>query len=141
MALLDEYPDTKATKYYLQVIKSILDSYLNRDLDPISHITEAWFALVFVRYWHQWLLCHKHYTLKKNFTTLNSYICIELNAHTLITTLLVLRDKLSETGLNSYLPWMFGSQRAFRLVRSMTPMVSTMINFNLLGLLRRLHKL
>lgn len=41
MALLDEYPDTKATKYYLQVIKSILDSYLNKDLDPISRITEA----------------------------------------------------------------------------------------------------
>ena len=45
MTLLDEYPDTKATKYYLQVIKSILDSYLNRDLDPISSITDAWFAL------------------------------------------------------------------------------------------------
>ena len=45
MTLLDEYPDTKATKYNLQVVISILDSYLNRDLDPISRITEAWFAL------------------------------------------------------------------------------------------------
>ena len=46
--LLDEYPDAKATKYYLQVIKSILESYLNKDLNPLNglkHISEAWFAL------------------------------------------------------------------------------------------------
>ena len=97
-----------------------------------------------MRYWRQWLLCHKQYTLEKNFITLNSYICIELNAHALITSLLVLRDKLSEIGSDSYLPWMFGSQpceKAFRAARSMTPMFSTIINFSVLGLLRRLHKL
>ena len=39
---------------------------------------------------------------------------------------------------------MFGSQpceKAFRAARSMTPMFSTIINFSVLGLLRRLHKL
>ena len=39
---------------------------------------------------------------------------------------------------------MFGSQpceKAFRAARSMTPMFSTIINFSILGLLRRLHKL
>ena len=97
-----------------------------------------------MRYWRQWLLCHKQYTLEKNFITLNSYICIELNTHALITSLLVLRDRLSEIGSDSYLPWMFGCQpceKALHAARSMTPMFSTIINFSVLGLLRRLHKL
>ena len=117
---------------------------MNKDLNSLKRISEAWFALLFVRYWRQWLLFHTQYTLEKNFITLNSYICIELNADALITSLLVLWDKLSEIGSDSYLPWMFGSQpceKAFRAARSMTPMFSTIINFSVLGLLRRLHKL
>ena len=43
--LLDEFPYVKATKAYLQVLKNIISSYLNKDLDPISRIKEAWFAL------------------------------------------------------------------------------------------------
>lgn len=45
MNLLDEFPDAKGTKAYLQVMKSIIGSYLNKDLDPISRIKEAWFSL------------------------------------------------------------------------------------------------
>ena len=90
MNLLDEFPDAKGTKAYLQVTKSIISSYLNKDMDPICRIKEAWFALFFVRYWRQWLLCHSNYTLEKNFISLNSYICIELNAHALVILLLVL---------------------------------------------------
>lgn len=44
----------------------------------------------------------------------------------------------------SFLPWHFGSQsceKMFRALRSMTGTFSTIINFSLLGLLRRLHKL
>lgn len=95
----------------------------------------------FVRYWCQWLLCHKNYTLQKNFISLNSYICIELNAHALVILLLVLRDRVKS---DCYFPWLLGSQpceRAFCAARSMSPTFSTMINFTILGLLRRLHKL
>ena len=41
ITLLDEFPDSKATKYYLQVTKSIAESFLNKELDPITHIKEA----------------------------------------------------------------------------------------------------
>ena len=43
-----------------------------------------------------------------------------------------------------FLPWLLGSQpceKAFRAVRSMTSTFSTMINFSMLGLLNRLHRL
>ena len=140
MDLLDEFPDAKGTKAYLQVLKSIIGSYLNKDLDPISRIKEAWFALFFVRYWRQWLLYHDNYTLERNFISLNSYICIELNAHALVILLLILRDRVK---FDCYFPWLLGSQpceRAFCAARSMSPTFSTMINFTILGLLRRLHK-
>ena len=87
------------------------------------------------------MLCHKEYTLEKNFISLNSYISIEINAHAVIILLLILRARGKS---ECCYPWLFGSQpceRAFRAARSMTPTFSTMINFTVLGLIRRLHRL
>ena len=86
LALLDELVDAKGTKYYLLIIKSVIDSYLSKELDPLSRI-EAWFAVFFVRYWRKWLTTctHGQYTLTNNFITLNAHVCIELNAHALVT--------------------------------------------------------
>ena len=90
ISLLDEFPDTLGTKYYLLVIKNIVNSFLKKDLSPLQRIQDAWFALIFVRYWRQWILNNQQYTLENNFITTNAYICIELNAHALITFLLAL---------------------------------------------------
>ena len=144
LLLLDELKDAKGTKYYLQVLKSIMDSYLDKELSPLKRIEEAWFSLFFVRYWRQWLLSHEKYTLENNFITLNAYICIEINAHALITLLVVLRDMFPSLSTTCYLPWLLGSQpceRAFRAARSMSTVFSTVINFGILGLLRRLQRI
>lgn len=48
-------------------------------------------------------------------------MCLELNAHAIITLILLLRDYYDEDKAN--LPWLLGSQtyeKAFRLARSMT---------------------
>ena len=72
------------------------------------------------------------------FITLNAYLCIELNAHSLITFLLFVKGK----GINaSFTPWHLGSQsceKAFRACRSISTF-STILNFGMLGLLRQLH--
>ena len=145
ISLLDEFPDTLGTKYYLLVIKNIVNSFLKKDLPPLQRIQDAWFALFFVRYWRQWILNNKQYTLENNFITTNAYICIELNAHALITFLLALQNsKLGSDAYKCYLPWLLGSQpceRAFRAARSMSSIFSTVINFSIQGLLQRLHKL
>lgn len=146
MALLDEFPDAKGTKYYLEVTKNIVNCYLDKELGPLQRIENSWFAVVFVRYWRQYILSREQYTLEKNFITLNTYLCIELNAHALISALIILRDSVPNLSSNSYMyfPWLLGSQtceRAFRAARSMSPVFSTVINFNILGLLRRLHRL
>ena len=96
-----------------------------------------------MHYWRQWLLLKPDYTIGNNFITLNAYMCIELNAHSLITFLLTVRDELPPDS-GCFIPWMLGSQsceKIFRAVRSMSSTFSTIINFGLLGLLRRLHRL
>ena len=143
IALLDTLPNAKGTKFYLQVVKSIVDSFLDKHLEPLSRIEEAWFALFFTRYWRQWVISSESYNLEQNFISLNSYVCIELNAHALILLLMILRSNSSAEECY-YCPWLLGSQpceKAFQAARSMTPTFSTIINFNVLGLLRRLHKL
>ena len=81
----------------------------------------------------------KEYSIQSNFIIENSYSCIELNAHSLILLL-----QTSRKSGHSFLPWLYGSQSCenlFRIVRSMCSTFSTVVNFGMLGLLRRLHRL
>ena len=90
----------------------------------------------------QWILHHPKYTLQNNFISQNVYLCIELNAHAIISLLILLRDSHKNDG--AFLPWLLGSQtceKTFRLARSTTSTFSTIINFSMLGLMRRLHRL
>ena len=141
MTLLSQIPDAKGTRAYLTVVKHVMDSFLDKGLDPLSRIEKIWYAVFFVRYWRWWLTHHPNYTLGSNFITQNAYVCIELNAHALIVFLMKLRDSNCD---ESFCPWMLGSQsceRIFRTARSMSSTFSTIINFGMLGLLRRLHRL
>ena len=136
----DQLPNAIATKQYIHLIESIIDAFLDEGLKPLERIQKIWYVAFFVRYWRQWIIQHKDYTLTDNFITPNAYMCIELNAHALITFLITLR----EGGDALYMPWVLGSQsceKIFRSARSMTSIFSTVINFSVLGLLRRLHRL
>ena len=85
-------------------------------------------------------LINSHYTLSNNFVTLNAYMCIEL-AHALIVYIFTQHKVLPDSG---FLPWMLGSQsceKTFRAASSMSSMFSTVINFGMLGLLHRLHRI
>lgn len=82
-----------------------------------------------------------NYSLRNYFITPNAYLCVELNAHSLILLIISLRESKNDS---CFLPWLLGSQsceKAFRTVRSMSSVFSTMINFSTLGLLRRLHRM
>ena len=139
---LDKLPDAVATKQFIILIQCIIDSYLDKALDPLQRIKKNWYVIFFLRYWREWILEHPTYTLTNNFITQNAYICIELNGHAAIILLLLLRDVYSKD--EAFLTWLLGSQsceKTFRLARSMTPTFSTVINFSMLGLMRRLHRL
>ena len=136
-------PDAKATSAYLEVIRCISDAYLDKNLNISARIRKAWYAAFFLRYWRHWLLLSNNYTLGSNFVTLNAYMCVEINAHSLVTYAITLRD-IHMSFSDSFCPWLFGSQtceKIFRAARSMTSTFSTVINFGILALLRRLHRL
>ena len=70
-------------------------------------------------------------------------MCVELNAHALITYILTVKNYF-QGDFHNFLPWILGSQtceKTFRIVRSMSSTFSTVLNFSVLGLLRRLHRL
>ena len=83
----------------------------------------------------------RSYTLRDNFITSNAYMCLETNAHSLITYILTTKDH-AICDNDSLMPWLLGSQvceSTFRTIRSMNTTFSTVINFDLLTHLHRLQ--
>ena len=141
--LLSTIPEAKGTYVYVKIMASTIDSYLDMSLNPLERVEKAWYANFFVRYWRQWILLSEKYTLRQNFLTSNAYLCIELNAHALLTFLMNACDNVSKKDV-VFLPWLLGSQsceKTFRSARSMSTVFSSVLNFSILGLLRRLHRL
>lgn len=95
--LLSKILKANGTKCYVELIKFVMDSYLNNDLDPLSRIEKIWYVVFFVRYWRKWILLNHRYTLRDNFITPNAYMCIELNAHALINFLIKSKIKSKMT--------------------------------------------
>ena len=141
--LLDRITGAAATKCYIELIQNITDSYLDKSLDPIARVEKIWYANFFIRYWRQWILLHPQFTLRSNFITHNCYMCVELNAHAMIVYIMLIRDHF-HSNWNCFVPWVLGSQtceKTFRTVRSMSTAFSSTINFSILGLLHRLHRI
>lgn len=138
--LLDHIPGTKA---YIDVTKSVIYSYLDKEMEPIERLEEIWFGTIFLRYWRKWIQLNRCYSIKENFITSNAYMCTEVNAHCLLMMILMFQNNHTDEG--SFLPWMLTSQACestFRTARSMTGMFSTYHhNLSMLNLLQRMHKL
>lgn len=130
---LNKFPEALGTKYYLDVAKSAVYSYLDKSMSPAF----------FYRYWRQWIMLQKPFTLQNNYITSNSYMCVEINAHSLLAYIMIMRDSYSNKP-EVFTPWLIGSQsceQKFLSLRSMTGTFSTMINFSMLSMTQRLHKL
>ena len=138
--LLDDIPEALGTRCYIDIIQSAVYSFLSKTMTPESRLENIWFATFMLRYWRQWILLHPTFTLQHNFITTNAYVCIEVNAHSLLSIVIRMRNG----DLRSITPWDIGSQSCehfFRSLRSMTRTFSTIINFSLLGILQHIHRL
>ena len=74
-------------------MKSIIYSYLDKEMHPIKRVEEMWYATMFLRYWRKWIQLNTRYTIKDNFITTNAYMCTEVNAHCLLMMVLLFRKK------------------------------------------------
>ena len=129
--------DVKGTIAYLKLMKDIRDAFLNKELSPSQRIILSWRSVFFLRIWRIWLQ-NEGYDEKDHFVTANVYLCVELNCH-LIN--LVHNVKNGIFPVESLRLWLLGCEELYRILRAMTSMFSTILNFTVKGILQRIHKL
>ena len=131
--------DVKGTIVYMNLMKDIRDAFLNKEISPSQRILLAWRSVFFLRIWRVWLK-ENGIDEKDHFVTNNIYICVELNCHLLLN--LVYNVKSGVFPVESLRLWFIGSQACeelYRILRAMTPMFSTILNFSVKGVLQRIH--
>lgn len=122
---------TTGTVVYLRLMRDIRDSFFDKSLSPLRRLYLLWKSIFFRRIWRVWL-SNQGLSENDHFITSNAYLCIEINGHMLANLILnVVKGKFPPESLRV---WKCGSQsceQLFRLLRSMTPTFSTIVNFSL----------
>lgn len=137
MNTLKELPGSEGTIQYLRVMHKIDKAFLDKSLKCSERLYNMWYAIFFLRAWRHWI--YKEKLTEKSFITSNTYTGIELNGHGLVLLIKKLKDNPEQ-----FLPWLFSSQpceKNFRQTRSMTSTFSTIVNFSMLDILRRLSRI
>ena len=120
---------------------NIRDAFFDKAIAPIERVALMWKTIFFLRIWRLWLHLND-YSASDHFVTQNVYISTELNGHLLLNILYSVVHHIFP--VDSLRVWTCGSQaceQTFRLLRSMTPTFSTIVNFSMKGVLQRIHKL
>lgn len=132
--------NSEGTAKFLDVMRDVIDAYMDYKLSPLQRIRKMWYSLFILRIWREYVISKKKLTLKDNFLTLNCYTCIELNAHSLV--LLIVHLKKVKTP-ELFAPMLYSSQpceSTFRIVRSYASTYSTVVNCSVKEILDRLNK-
>lgn len=133
-------PGSKGTILFLKIMRYSVISIMDPDMKPSKRIYYIWLAVFILRIWRGWIIKRKDYDLGTNFVTYNAYVCIELNAHSLVR----LAIQLSSLHLEHlFLPFLYNSQTCeafFRNLRSMTTTNSTVVNFSLRDVIFRIRR-
>ena len=132
---------TSGTAVYLALMHHIKECFFNKAISPATRLYLIWKVVFFMRIWRTWLECNE-LSESDHFITNNAYVYIELNAHMLLN--LVYNVATKTFPIECLRVWTPGSQsceQLFRLLRSMTPTFSTVVNFSMKGILEKIHKL
>ena len=151
LSALNNVSDSYATQVYLRLLRSIIIAYIEQSTSIIDRIYHSWMTVFICRFWWTWLQLtdveeiSTEYQDKNKaffFITKAAYHSIEINAHTLLSVvLLVCQHDLPESALSIS---SFNSQTCeniFRLTRSMSGTFSSNVNFTVGQFLRRAGKL
>ncbi|KAK3909723.1 Aspartic protease SNP2 [Frankliniella fusca] len=139
--LRSEIAGSEATAVFLDLMREITSAYLDPKMSPLKRIETVWKWVFFLRIWRHWIQNEDDYNLSNNFITSNTYSCLELNAHSLIQTIQVLRDSEEP---EQFLPWLFTSQpceEIFRKLRSISTFSSSITTFSLLDVQHKVRRL
>lgn len=133
--------DSHGTVLFLRMVSNILRSYLDLSLTPLERVRAIWVSIFLLRIWRLFILENKQYQLKNHFITSYAYICVEINAHSLIFMIL----KLKEGGQDEFFHTeLYGSQQCeatFRQIRSLSSTYSTVTDCSLVQIMSRVSKI
>lgn len=62
---------SQATVKFLQIMRDVVDTYMDISLTPLERINKIWYSIFVLRIWRKFVLEHKELTLKDNFLTQN----------------------------------------------------------------------
>lgn len=139
--MTERVPTSRATVVFLQTMRAINDSFLDKSLSPVCRIRLIWRSLFFLRIWGSYIRSKKGCTLRKNFITTNCLSCIELNAHTMILLIMQLRDNDLSDFFKLNLMDSQPCESFFRRIRSLTTTNSTVVTFSLKEMLGRINRI
>ena len=140
-SLQENVGDNEGTQQYLRLMYMTIHAILEENLEIEKRLYYLWYTVFFLRIWRSWILNHDVYTLTNNFMFLNNYISIEINAHGLYNLIL---HHIDRGTMEDFYPWMCGSQPAesfYRILRSLSPMLSTMVNCTVLEAMYKIYKI
>ncbi|KAK3932724.1 PDZ domain-containing protein 2 [Frankliniella fusca] len=101
-----------ATAFYLDMMREVVEAFTSVSLKPLERVNFIWKWVFYLRLWREKILKTPGYLRE------NAYHCIEINAHSLILSIIQFRDS-EEHSL--FLPWLMSSQpceATFRDIRS-----------------------
>lgn len=132
---------SEGTIMFLQIMFDSTHAFTDRNLSPIKRVELLWHALFIVRIWRKYVERQSELTLKKNFMSIYSYVCIELNAHTMVNVLIFLKEN-NLTHL--FHPYMLSSQPCeefYRYLRSLSSTCSTVTNCSMKEAMDRINRI
>lgn len=139
--LRENVSGSDATIIYLNIMKNFIDSFLDVNLTPLERVKNIWYSIFIVRIWRKYVISTKSLNLKNNFLTSYCYVCLELNAHSLVKILLYLKE-IDKPEL--FKPHMFDSQQCeifYSQLRSFTTTFSTKANCTVKEIMSRINKI
>lgn len=129
------------TVKFLEIMQYVIDSYMDQTLSPLERVYKIWYSVFMLRLWRAFIVSKKTLCLKENFMSMNCYICVELNAHSLLNMLLQLKQINMP---NLFMLHQLGSQQCeslFRQARSFTSTYSTVANCSVKEFSGRINKI
>lgn len=134
-------PNSDGTAFYLQSLRNFIDSYMDTELSPLDRVYKLWYSIFMIRIWRRSIVSNKSLSVQTNFLTNNCYVCLELNAHSMVLILIYLKKHNMQ---HLFMPWLFNSQSCenfYRLIRSLTTVFARAANCSVKDVLERIHKI
>lgn len=122
-------------------MRNIMEAFMDESLSPEERVQKMWYSIFLVRLWRQYVVDSETLALKDNFLTHNCYTCLELNAHSLVLSLLHLKKSNKE---HWFVPTHYNSQPCehfYRQIRSFSTVFSTVTNCSTKEAISRVKKI